>query len=81
MNTIKNYFFLFIFPIFLVSADVEEIVVQGDWRQSKLIEEDSSVLVLTAKELESAPIKHFLHGMITWHTVFINIGIQLMRMI
>ena len=59
MNTIKNYFFLFIFPIFLVSADVEEILVQGDWRQSKLIEEDSSVLVLTAKELESAPIKHF----------------------
>ena len=59
MNTIKNYFFLFIFPIFLVSADIEEIVVQGDWRQSKLIEEDSSVLVLTTKELESAPIKHF----------------------
>ena len=59
MNTIKNYFFLFIFPIFLVSADVEEILVQGDWRQSKLIEEDSSVLILTAKELESAPIKHF----------------------
>ena len=45
MNTIKNYFFLFIFPIFLVSADVEEILVQGDWRQSKLIEEDSSVLI------------------------------------
>ena len=59
MNTIKNYFFLFIFPIFLVSADIEEIVVQGDWRQSKLIEEDSSVLVLTTEELESAPIKHF----------------------
>lgn len=59
MNTIKNYFFLFIFPVFLLSADVEEILVQGDWRQSKLIEEDSSVLVLTAKELESAPIKHF----------------------
>src|SRR5210317_868346 len=59
MNTIKTYFFLFFFSIFLVSGDVEEVIVQGDWRDAKLVEEDSSVLVLTAKELESAPIKHF----------------------
>ena len=59
MNTIKTYFFLFFFSIFLVSADVEEVIVQGDWRDTKLIEEDSSVLVLTSKEIDSAPIKHF----------------------
>ncbi len=59
MNTIKTYFFLFFFSIFLVSSDVEEVIVQGDWRDTKLIEEDSSVLVLTSKEIDSAPIKHF----------------------
>ena len=60
MNTIKKtYFFIFFFSIFLVSADVEEVIVQGDWRDTKLIEEDSSVLVLTSKEINSAPIKHF----------------------
>lgn len=59
MNTIKTYFFLFFFSIFVVSSDVEEVIVQGDWRDTKLIEEDSSVLVLTSKEIDSAPIKHF----------------------
>ncbi|MDC3225783.1 TonB-dependent receptor [Gammaproteobacteria bacterium] len=59
MNTIKTYFFLFFFSIFLVSSDVEEVIVQGDWRDTKLVEEDSSVLVLTSKEIDSAPIKHF----------------------
>ncbi|MDC1007839.1 TonB-dependent receptor [Gammaproteobacteria bacterium] len=59
MNTLKTYFFLFFFSIFLVSSDVEEVIVQGDWRDTKLVEEDSSVLVLTSKEIDSAPIKHF----------------------
>ena len=59
MNTIKTYFFLFFFSIFLVSSDVEEVIVQGDWRDTKLVEEDSSLLVLTSKEIDSAPIKHF----------------------
>ena len=59
MNTIKTYFFLFFFSISLVSSDVEEVIVQGDWRDTKLVEEDSSVLVLTSKEINSAPIKHF----------------------
>src|SRR6056300_596884 len=59
MNTIKTYFFLFFFSISLVSSDVEEVIVQGNWRETRLIEEDSSVLVLTSKEIDSAPIKHF----------------------
>jgi outer membrane receptor protein involved in Fe transport len=42
-----------------VSADIEEVIVKGDWREVKLIEEDSSVFVLSSKELELAPIKHF----------------------
>jgi len=59
MNTIKINLYLFFFSIFLVSADVEEVIVQGDWRETKLIEEDSSVLVLSSKETELVPIKHF----------------------
>ena len=42
-----------------MSADIEEVIVKGDWREIKLVEEDSSVLVLSSKELELAPIKHF----------------------
>jgi outer membrane receptor protein involved in Fe transport len=59
MKTIKTNFFLFFFLISFVSADIEEVIVKGDWREIKLIEEDSSVLVLGSKELELAPIKHF----------------------
>ena len=59
MNTIKINLYLFFFSIFLVSADVEEVIVQGDWRETKLIEEDSSILVLSSKETELVPIKHF----------------------
>src|SRR6056300_1337057 len=59
MKTIKTYFFLFFFSINLISEDIEEIIVQGNWRETSLIEEDSSVLVLSSKETQSAPIKHF----------------------
>jgi iron complex outermembrane receptor protein len=59
MKTIKTYFFLFFFSINLISEDIEEIIVQGNWRETRLIEEDSSVLVLSSKETQSAPIKHF----------------------
>jgi len=59
MKTIKTNFFLFFFLISFVSADIEEVIVKGDWREIKLVEEDSSVLVLSSKELELAPIKHF----------------------
>ena len=59
MKTIKTYFFLFFFSINLISEDIEEVIVQGNWRETRLIEEDSSVLVLSSKETQSAPIKHF----------------------
>ena len=59
MKTIKTNFFLCFFLISFVSADIEEVIVKGDWREIKLVEEDSSVLVLSSKELELAPIKHF----------------------
>ena len=59
MKTIKTYFFLFFFSINLISEDIEEVIVQGNWREARLVEEDSSVLVLSSKETQSAPIKHF----------------------
>ena len=49
MNTIKTYFFLFFFSINLISEDIEEVIVQGNWRETRLVEEDSSVLVIELK--------------------------------
>ena len=70
MNTIKTYFFLFFFSIFLVSSDVEEVIVQGDWRDTKLVEEDSSLLVLTSKEIDSASGPIHSHETLSLFTFF-----------
>ena len=62
MKTIKNYLFLSFlsfFTINLTSEDIEEIIVKGDWREAKLLEEDSSLVLLRNKIIESQPIKHF----------------------
>ena len=62
MKTIKNYLFisfLSFFTINLISEDIEEIIVKGDWREAKLIEEDSSLVLLRNEIIESQPIKHF----------------------
>ena len=62
MKIIKNYLFLSFlsfFTINLISEDIEEIIVKGDWREAKLLEEDSSLVLLTNEIIESQPIKHF----------------------
>jgi len=62
MKTIKNYLFLYFlsfFTINLISEDIEEIIVKGDWREAKLLEEDSSLVLLRNEIIESQPIKHF----------------------
>ena len=62
MKTIKNYLFisfLSFFTINLISEDIEEIIVKGDWREAKLLEEDSSLVLLRNEIIESQPIKHF----------------------
>ena len=49
MKTIKNYLFfsfLSFFTIFLMSEDIEEIIVKGDWREAQLLEKDSSLVLL-----------------------------------
>ena len=62
MKIIKNYLFfsfLSFFTINLISEDIEEIIVKGDWREAKLLEEDSSLVLLRNEIIESQPIKHF----------------------
>ncbi|MDC0902104.1 TonB-dependent receptor [Gammaproteobacteria bacterium] len=62
MHTIKIFFYslLFIFSsIDLISQDIEEIIVKGNWRESKSTEKDSSIVILKNNILESQPVKHF----------------------
>jgi outer membrane receptor protein involved in Fe transport len=62
MKTIKSYLFIYFlsfFTINLISEDIEEIIVKGDWREAKLLEEDSSLVLLRNEIIESQPIKHF----------------------
>ena len=66
MNIIKYNLFVFLltfsisfFSIEIISETVEEIIVKGDWREGLVSQEDSSVLVLGTKIIESQAIKHF----------------------
>ena len=62
MNIIYKNFFSFLFislSTLLLSQDIEEIVVKGDWRERSILEEDSSIVILNTSILESQPIKHF----------------------
>ena len=66
MNIIKYNLFVFLlsfsisfYSIEIISETVEEIIVKGDWREGLVSQEDSSVLVLGTKIIESQAIKHF----------------------
>ena len=61
MRQTKNYlFFIILLSSFSLSDnDVEEVVVKADWRETKLIEEDTSTFILGESEIDSQPIKHF----------------------
>lgn len=66
MNTIKNSLFVFLlsffislFSIEIFSQTIEEVVVKGDWRETSASKEDSSLVVLNSKLIESQAIKHF----------------------
>ena len=62
MSTINNTFFSFLFILFstnLLSQNIEEVIVKGNWRETKALEEDSSVVILNSKIIKLQPIKHF----------------------
>lgn len=58
----KNIFLIYFFILIssdLLSKDIEEIIVKGTWREAKVLEESSSIVILNTKLLKSEPIKHF----------------------
>src|SRR5210317_1279697 len=62
MNIKKNIFLLTFFvlsSIDLSSNDIEEIIVKGSWRDAKVLEQSSSIVILNTTLLESQPAKHF----------------------
>ena len=56
---INLFISLFFLSTFTISDEIEEIVVKADWRDIKIIEEDSSVIILNKGILSDEPIKHF----------------------
>ena len=62
MHIKKNIFLIYFFILIssdLLSKDIEEIIVKGTWREAKVLEESSSIVILNTKLLNSEPIKHF----------------------
>ena len=41
------------------SQAIEEVIIKGDWRETSLSKEDSSIAVLDSKLIESQALKHF----------------------
>ncbi|MEL0207911.1 MAG: TonB-dependent receptor [Gammaproteobacteria bacterium] len=62
MHIKKNIFLIYFFILIssdLLSKDIEEIIVKGTWREARVLEESSSIVILNTKLLKSEPIKHF----------------------
>ena len=64
MKTIKNNSIYLTFLIYFLSTGInsqtiEEIVIKGNWRDTNLSKEDSSIAVLNSKTIESQALKHF----------------------
>ena len=52
MHIKKNIFLIYFFiliSIDLLSKDIEEIIVKGTWREAKVLEESSSIVILNSK--------------------------------
>ena len=57
-----SFFYSFIFLFFAQSSlaeEIDEIIVEANWREAKVLEEDSSVIILSKELLQNEPIKHF----------------------
>ena len=64
MKIIKNNLFysiilLYFFSLETSSQAIEEVIIKGDWRETSLSAEDSSIAVLDSKLIESQALKHF----------------------
>ena len=58
-NSIYLTFLIYFFSIGINSQTIEEIVIKGNWRDTNLSKEDSSIAVLDSKTIESQALKHF----------------------
>ena len=64
MKITKNKLFysiilLHFFSVEMSSQAIEEVIIKGDWRETSLSKEDSSIAVLDSKLIESQALKHF----------------------
>ena len=62
MHIKKNIFLLTFFillSIDLSSNDIEEIIVKGSWRDAKVLEQSSSIVILNSALLEVSTCKTF----------------------
>ena len=57
----KKYIFLLplVFSLFNFAQEIEEVIVQGEYRKTSLNEKDSSIVVIQSEEIKSQAIKHF----------------------
>ena len=58
----KSFFYSFIFLFFaqsFLAEEIDEIIVEANWREAKVLEEDSSIIILSKELLQNEPIKHF----------------------
>jgi len=58
-NHITPFLLISLFSIQLISEDIEEIIIKGEWRESSRSEKDSSILIFDSKVIKDQPIKHF----------------------
>ena len=63
MTSNKYNFFIFLillsFQSYFYSAEVDEIVVSGDWREISETEKNSSLIIFTEENIEKKQYKHF----------------------
>ncbi|MDC3271652.1 TonB-dependent receptor [Gammaproteobacteria bacterium] len=62
MHIYRNIFFSLLWILIssdLLSDEIEEIVVKGNWREAEVLQESTSIVILNKKILDSLPIKHF----------------------
>ena len=62
MHIYTNIFFSLLWILIssdLLSDEIEEIVVKGNWREAEVLQESTSIVILNKKILDSLPIKHF----------------------
>ena len=48
-----------IFSLSVLSNEIEEIIVRGEYREKSISDEDSSIVVIQSEKIKSQAIKHF----------------------